>query len=305
MPTLNENLLSIYNTKLEIKDAIGTNSDVFSEYPDLIRGLKNGIVPTGTYSYNLPLDMYGPYEVDIASYAYISISQGESSAYINSNGSFKPSDFGYVAITKDIVVNVPGPSGNMVIETPGNYNVSSYASVTADFEIPGDVVTVTENGDYYVKSWAYAYVSVSGGVSDPTILVTPWFGNGIMDTSGENTYFKLDIASMLDQPLLNSIPANIDAPQLPALMGAEYILEGSSTWVSADSTTNPDGLIHMWVLEDPEDPAPGGLNWLLVWVSPDIGANGYGRVKFELEAYIDEPVTGTTNWISFEILTID
>ena len=40
------NLQSIYNVKLQIKDAIGTSSDVFSEYPSYITALK----PTG-YTY--------------------------------------------------------------------------------------------------------------------------------------------------------------------------------------------------------------------------------------------------------------
>ena len=36
MSTLTDNLQTIYNTKLAIKDVIGTNSDIFSEYPGLI-----------------------------------------------------------------------------------------------------------------------------------------------------------------------------------------------------------------------------------------------------------------------------
>lgn len=36
MSSLNENLQEIYNIKLQIKDAIGTDSDVFADYPSLI-----------------------------------------------------------------------------------------------------------------------------------------------------------------------------------------------------------------------------------------------------------------------------
>lgn len=137
MSTLNDNLLSIYNTKLEIKDAIGTNSDVFAEYPDLIRGLKNGIVPTGTLSYAVPIDMYGPYVADVTSYSYVSVSLGESSAYIYANGQYTPADFGYAAINNNIIVNVPGPSGNKVVTENGNYDISSYASVSVNVESGG------------------------------------------------------------------------------------------------------------------------------------------------------------------------
>ena len=42
MSSLNENLQSIYNIKLQIKDAIGTNSDVFADYPAMISSMGGG-----------------------------------------------------------------------------------------------------------------------------------------------------------------------------------------------------------------------------------------------------------------------
>lgn len=42
MSSLNENLQEIYNIKLQIKDAIGTNSDVFADYPDMISSMGGG-----------------------------------------------------------------------------------------------------------------------------------------------------------------------------------------------------------------------------------------------------------------------
>lgn len=48
MTTLQDKLDNIYQTKLEIKSAIGTDSDVFSEYPAMIRNMSGGGV---SYSY--------------------------------------------------------------------------------------------------------------------------------------------------------------------------------------------------------------------------------------------------------------
>lgn len=160
MSTLNDNLLQIYNTKLEIKDAIGTNSDVFAEYPDLIRGLKNGIVPTGTLSYAVPIDMYGPYVADVTSYSYVSVSLGESSAYIYANGQYTPADFGYAAINTNIIVNVPGPSGNKVVTENGNYDISSYASVSVNVESGGSGELAIDRVSAYIgeKDWTHNQV---------------------------------------------------------------------------------------------------------------------------------------------------
>lgn len=188
MSTLNDNLLQIYNTKLEIKDAIGTNSDVFAEYPDLIRGIKNGIVPTGTLSYAVPVDMYGPYVADVTSYSYVSVSLGESSAYIYANGEYTPADFGYAAINSNIIVNVPGPSGNKVISYNGNYDISSYASVTVNVEGGGSGDDFTnEDGMFYsmtgtpdapLLSWGEGVMTYSEPVS----------ANYLYDTEAELRY---------------------------------------------------------------------------------------------------------------------
>lgn len=48
MTTLQDKMQNIYRVKREIKNAIGTDSDVFSEYPDMIRSMAGGGV---SYSY--------------------------------------------------------------------------------------------------------------------------------------------------------------------------------------------------------------------------------------------------------------
>lgn len=82
MATLTQNLQSIYNTKLQIKEVIGTQSDVFSEYPSLIEdALENagggGITPTGYTS----ITTNGQYDVTTYAYAYVSVPTGGGSGY--------------------------------------------------------------------------------------------------------------------------------------------------------------------------------------------------------------------------------
>jgi len=71
MASLIQNLNSIYDTKLAIKQVIGTQSDVFSDYPNLIeaaiQGGGGGITPTGTYN----VSANGNY--DITNYAYVDV----------------------------------------------------------------------------------------------------------------------------------------------------------------------------------------------------------------------------------------
>lgn len=69
MASLIQNLNSIYDTKLAIKQVIGTQSDVFSDYPDLIEAAieGGGITPAGTYN----VSVNGNY--DITNYAYVDV----------------------------------------------------------------------------------------------------------------------------------------------------------------------------------------------------------------------------------------
>lgn len=267
MSTLNDNLLQIYNTKLEIKDAIGTNSDVFAEYPDLIRGLKNGIVPTGTLSYVVPIDMYGPYVADVTSYSYVSVSLGESSAYIYANGQYTPADFGYAAINTNIIVNVPGPSGNKVISYNGNYDVISYASVSVNVE--------------------------SGGSDEPGVLVNGWSGDTVDASSADIVYE--DIGNLLQEPLIDNRQCSIDS--VNSLVGAEYCTAANANWHPSDNTVN--------IVID-EDASAGGYEssegFLRITFDSEFVKNGFIRVKFNVTATngYHTQESFDTNWITFE-----
>jgi len=67
MVTLQDKLDNIYQTKLEIKSAIGTDSDVFSEYPAMIRSMAGGGV---SYAYLDERLSYYVEETDLESMGY-------------------------------------------------------------------------------------------------------------------------------------------------------------------------------------------------------------------------------------------
>ena len=265
MSTLNDNLLQIYNTKLEIKDAIGTNSDIFSEYPDLIRNLKNGIVPTGTLSYVVPVDMYGPYTVDVASYSYVSVSLGKSSAYIYANGKYTPSDFGYSSINSNIIVNVPGPSGNKLITQNGNYDISSYISVSVNVD---DV--------------------------EPNLLVNAWSGYTAQE-------FSNDVAYVSVTRLVNNNPVLFNkhgsADSVDTLIAAQYGPATNEEWYPSDDVVNIvfDNNLMAGGTEDT-------LGWLKITFASNKKGNGFIRVKFSGLASNEwsNNVRFNTNWITFE-----
>ena len=69
MSELITNLQTIYNTKLAIKQAIGTDSDNFVDYPSYISGM---VTPTGTYN----ISENGNYDISTYASAYVNVSGG-------------------------------------------------------------------------------------------------------------------------------------------------------------------------------------------------------------------------------------
>lgn len=74
MSELITNLQTIYNTKLAIKQAIGTDSDNFVDYPSYISGM---VTPTGTYN----ISENGTFNVSSYASAYVNVSGGGGVQY--------------------------------------------------------------------------------------------------------------------------------------------------------------------------------------------------------------------------------
>lgn len=86
MPTLNEQLLKIYNTKLEIKSALETDSDVFEDYPSYIRNLKGvtwGDVADAGYTYTngtYVIGLNGNYDITSYNSVWVNVPSSDDAA---------------------------------------------------------------------------------------------------------------------------------------------------------------------------------------------------------------------------------
>ena len=170
------NLNSIYATKLEIKEVLNTESDDFTEYPDLIEAAIASGGATGTYN----ITENGTFDVATYASAYVAVPQQEVPVV--------PPGYSYVYGTKEILengtvdissyasayVNVPAPegwilpSGYAFVTTNGNFDIREFESVNV--EVPASAVVsgtynIIENGTFDVTSYASAYVSVQGGAA--------------------------------------------------------------------------------------------------------------------------------------------
>ena len=152
MSELINSLNSIYNTKLAIKEVIGTNSDNFSEYPSLIEEAISGGV--SGYSY---ITSNGDY--DISSYEYVNVNvQGGVAVLgdlsVSENGLYSASSYAYDGF-RSVNVNVPVPpgyvlpSGTQIIAQNGNFDVKESAYVSVN--VSGSS-TITVSGRYLLRS---------------------------------------------------------------------------------------------------------------------------------------------------------
>ncbi len=179
MADLITNLQSIYNTKLQIKEAIGTDSDVFSDYPAYISDLK----PSG-YTY---ITANGDYDVSAYSDVNVNVSGGSAvlgGLSVTENGQYSATTYAYDGF--DVVnVNVPVPPGYIIpegtinIDTTGTHDVTAYANAYVDIQVPTYVFgyqDITSNGTTYASTYGldgFTYVNVNvptgGGHSGSSI----------------------------------------------------------------------------------------------------------------------------------------
>lgn len=83
MSTLTDNLQTIYEVKQEIKQVLGTSSDLFTQYPDLIEAAIAGGGTTPTGAYNIVTN--GNYDIASYAYAYVAVPAGSAYFYVVRN----------------------------------------------------------------------------------------------------------------------------------------------------------------------------------------------------------------------------
>jgi len=161
MADLITNLQSIYNTKLQIKEAIGTESDVFSDYPTYISDLK----PSG-YTY---ITANGDYDVSAYSDVNVNVPQGGAAVLgnlsVTENGQYSASSYSYDGF--DIVnVNIPAVTpvlNSLSVSANGVYTpqtgVDGFNEVTVNVPTSGSSHSGQSTADAWTIEDAYSYIS--------------------------------------------------------------------------------------------------------------------------------------------------
>lgn len=216
MATLIENLSYIYDIKQDIKEVIGTNSNLFSEYPQLIQEAIDEVPAGYTYvsgTYNITENG----TVDVTSYAsaYVSVpSSGitPSGDYMSNISEWEtvidgenPSEMTvnltspdiseYETITLGLQGQLPENASyiyeNGLVEVNpleyGQYNSYIYVDVPTGGVTPEGTYYVTDNGTYDISTYEYVDVQVDGGpaVESYTWSNVPASGNYRVAPSAE------------------------------------------------------------------------------------------------------------------------
>ena len=163
MSNLIDNLQSIYQTKLQIKEVIETESDVFSEYPQLIEeAIEGGGEHPSGYAY---VTANGDW--NIRAYEMVNVEVPVPPGYIVPSGSYSIVENGTFDVNdyENAVVAVPASavtSGTKEVTENGDYDVTTYQTVTVVVEGQTEYPykDIVENGHVNVASYGFAYVAV-------------------------------------------------------------------------------------------------------------------------------------------------
>lgn len=136
MSTLSNNLQQIYTIKNQIKEVIGTASDVFAEYPAYISAAISGgsSTPTGT------LFVMNQGQYDVSSYAYVAVCKEYSDDY---GGMLSENTVGsYIGMTNAQTVDNSESIGTVdasfASELGTAFNVDLTPYIGADYVMFGD-----------------------------------------------------------------------------------------------------------------------------------------------------------------------
>lgn len=221
MSSLTQNLETIYGIKNQIKEAIGTSSDIFADYPAYISAMAGGITPTG-YAY---VTSNGDY--DVSTYAMVNV---EVSGGITPSGTY--------------MLDLDPSAG----DTPWNYDVTSYAEVSIDFGTQNNI-NIANNGSYAVSSFGYQFVNGYINVNVPSSGITP-SGTITIDDNYNNT--TVDVTSYAYADVQVSSGLGFDPYYSQANLFKPISYSGMfdySTW--SQSSPSPWATDYVGVLVDP------------------------------------------------------
>lgn len=271
MADLITNLQSIYNTKLQIKDAIGTDSDIFADYPSYINSLK----PTG-YAY---ITTNGDHNVNAYSYVNVNVPTGGATVLgnlsITENGQYSASAYSYDGFDT-VDVNVPLPTlGSANITANGNYsahdlgydglnsvivNVPTGGSSTHTLSVSGEYGMC--NGKYYIYdtnlmtyltllgpitnagfgdtvSGTVEYSDIDGSGSKDKYICRNFTGTTTKDSDRVYTSLNVNKYTADSSIILNTIGGNISSHHYSLNSGAYYLSGNySGGTIEAGSTIN-------------------------------------------------------------------
>lgn len=155
MSSLINNLNSILNTKEEIKEILGTNSEIFADYPAYI---SEAIASGGASGYAY-ITENGDH--NIATYAMVNVNVPQQEVPVIPDG------YTYVFGTKSITDNADG------------IDISSYAYVDVNVPVPPEYIVpagyayITTNGDFDIRDFEAVNVAVpQSSVSGYSYIIT-------------------------------------------------------------------------------------------------------------------------------------
>lgn len=241
MADLVSNLQSIYNTKLQIKNAIGTDSDIFADYPSYINSLKptgyayittNGDHNVNAYSYvnvnvptggaavlgNLSVTENGQYSASAYSYdgfdtVNVNVPQPTlGSANITANGNYSAHDLGYDGLNS-VIVNVPtGGSSTHTLSVSGKYGISN-----GKYFIYDNNTYLTFNGPLAdmnlgdTVSGTAEYMDFDGLGNMSTYLFKNFVGAGIQDPNRVYTNFNVENYYGNNQTIISTVTSSVSS----------------------------------------------------------------------------------------------
>lgn len=231
MSSLVNDLNKIYATKLEIKEVLNTESDDFTEYPDLIEAA----IASGGASGYAYITENGDH--DIATYAYVNVNVPQQEVPV------VPPGYSYVSGTYNITAN-------------GTVDISSYASAYVDVPapegwiLPSGYAFVTSNGNFDIREFESVNVNVpQGGAAVLGNLTVSENGQYSASSYSYDGFDTVNVNVPAVTPVLNSLSVSANGVYTPQT-GVDGFNEVTVNVPSSGSSHSGQSTADAWTIED-------------------------------------------------------